>query len=492
MVNGVQSMNHLHWLVRNAIVLTFILAATATARDADQYPNIVIILSDDLGFGSLNSYGAGEQHIRTPNIDRLAREGRHFTDANAPSSVCTPTRYGLLTGRYCWRTSLRHGVLGITSPLHVETSRPTIASLLKSVGYRTAAIGKWHLGYGTGRTDYTKPLDRGPLDVGFDYHFGVPQNHGDATGIYVRNRKAVGLRSSHVEPFGKTPYGRQFLGFDAPHRVDENVMGELTTEAVEWLRKQDPGTPFFLYFAPVAIHFPYTPSEETKGASGVGVYGDWIHELDLSVGRLIHALDQLGLAGDTLLVFTSDNGGVLLTEGDRPETEAYKAGLHVNGKWRGRKHSIYEGGFRVPFIVRWPGKVSAETVSMETISLVDMFATVAAVVGNSLPPAEEAAEDSFNVLPAFLGQPSPGPLRPSVIVHSVDGNFAIREGSWKYVEGKASPTVKRVSRPNELGRQLYNLRDDPAEQENEIGAYPKIAERLAKLLETYRSQGHSR
>ena len=485
-------MNNLSRLLRNAIVLALVLAATALARDPDRHPNIVIILSDDLGFGSLNSYGAGKHQIRTPNIDHLASEGRRFTDANAPSSVCTPARYGLLTGRYCWRTSLRHGVLGITSPLHVETSRPTIASLLKSVGYRTAAIGKWHLGYGTDRTDYTKPLDPGPLDIGFDHHFGVPQNHGDATGIYVRNRRTVGLRSGRVEAFGKTPYGRQFLGFDAPHRVDENVMGELTTEAVEWLRKQDPETPFFLYFAPVAIHFPYTPSEATKGASGAGVYGDWIHELDLSVGRIVHALNELRLADDTLLVFTSDNGGVLLTEGDRPEAQAYRAGLRVNGKWRGRKHSIYEGGFRVPFIVRWPDKVPARTESAETISLVDMFATVAAVVGESLPPAGEAAEDSFNVLPALLGRSSPRPLRPSMIVQSVDGNFAIRDGPWKYVEGKASPTVRRVSRPDELGRQLYNLLEDPAERENQMGAHPSIAERLAGLLETHRRQGHSR
>lgn len=485
-------MNHLMRLFRNPIVLALTLAAMAAARDVDRYPNIVIVLSDDLGFGSVQSYGASEKHLRTPSIDGLAKEGRRFIDANAPSSVCTPTRYGLLTGRYCWRTSLRHGVLGITSPLHIETSRPTIASLLKSVGYRTAAIGKWHLGYGTGRTDYTKRLDPGPLDVGFDYHFGVPQNHGDATGIYVRDRIAVGLRSNRVEPFGETPYGRQFLGFDAPHRVDEHVMGELTTEAVEWLQKQDPETPFFLYFAPVAIHFPYTPSEATKGASGVGVYGDWIHELDLSVGRVVQALDELGLADDTLLIFTSDNGGVLLTEGDRPEAEAYKAGLHVNGTWRGRKHSIYEGGFRVPFIVRWPGRVPPSTVTAETISLVDVFATVAAVTGQSLPPAEEAAEDSFNVLPALLGEPSSRPLRPSMVLHSVDGNFAIREGPWKYVEGEASPTVRRVSRPQELGRQLYSLRDDPIEQVNQMDAFPKVAERLASLLEAHRSQGHSR
>ncbi|MDE0101032.1 MAG: sulfatase-like hydrolase/transferase [Bryobacterales bacterium] len=319
-------MNHLSSLLRNVIPLAVVLASIGNARDTEQYPNIVIILSDDLGYGSINSYGASERYVRTPSIDRLSDEGRRFTDANTTSSVCTPTRYSLLTGRYCWRTSLRHGVLGITAPLHIETSRPTIASLLKSAGYRTAAIGKWHLGYGTGRTDFTKPLDPGPLEVGFDYHFGVPQNHGDATGVYVRNRATVGLRSSRVEPFGQTPYGRQFLGFDAPHRVDENVMGELTTEAVKWLRRQDPETPFFLYFAPVAIHFPYTPSEETKGGSGVGLYGDWIHELDLSVGRIASALDELGLAGDTLLIFTSDNGGVLLSEGDRPEAEAYRAG----------------------------------------------------------------------------------------------------------------------------------------------------------------------
>ena len=445
-------------------------------------PNIVFILADDMGYGDVGCYNP-QSKIPTPNMDRLAREGIRFTDAHSADAVCTPSRYAVMTGRYCWRTSLRHGVLGTKSPLLIETTRPTIASLLKSVGYRTAAIGKWHLGYGTSQTDYTKPLNPGPLDIGFDYHFGVPQNHGDATGIYVRYRKVVGLRSNHVEPFGKTPYGRQFYGFDAPHRVDENVMNELTTEAVEWLGKQNAEAPFFLYFAPVAIHFPYTPSHITKGSSGTGLYGDWIHELDLSVGRITDALDRLGFADDTLLIFCSDNGGVLLTEGDRPEAEAYRAGLRVNGKWRGRKHSIYEG---------WPGKVPAGTVSEKTISLVDMFATVAVVVGKSLPSAKEAAEDSFNVLPAFLGRSSPDPLRPSMIVHSVDGNFAIREGPWKYIEGKASPTVKRVSRADELGAQLYNIQDDPAEQENLIGAHPEIAKRLADLLETHRDRRTSR
>mgnify|MGYP001813801689 FL=1 len=202
-----------------SIIGIFLLVTTASTPVAADRPNIVIILADDLGYGSLNSYGADATHIRTPNIDRLAAEGTRFTDANTPSSVCSPTRYGLLTGRYDWRTDQKHGVLNTTDPLHVDTSRSTIASLLKSVGYRTAAIGKWHLGYGTERADYTKSLSPGPLDLGFDYHFAVPQNHGDASGVYVRNRGVVGLRSDRTIPVGKSPYGRDFMGLDAPQRL---------------------------------------------------------------------------------------------------------------------------------------------------------------------------------------------------------------------------------------------------------------------------------
>jgi arylsulfatase A-like enzyme len=470
------------------IVLLVTIVATSVAADR---PNIVIILADDLGYGSLNSYGADEAHIRTPNIDRLAKEGRRFTDANTPSSVCSPTRYGLLTGRYDWRTDEKHGVLSTTDPLHIETSRPTIASLLKSAGYRTAAIGKWHLGYGTEKADFTRPLTPGPLDIGFDYHFAVPQNHGDASGVYVRNREVVGLRSDRVVPAGKSPYGRDYMGIDAPQRVDENVMEELTADAIHWLEQQRHDTPFFLYFAPVAIHFPYTPSETTKGTSACGLYGDWIHELDLSVGRILTTLDRLQATDDTLVIFTSDNGGVLMTDGDRPEAEAYRAGLRCNGKWRGRKHSIYEGGFRVPFLVRWPGNVQAETVCDETINLVDMYATIAAVVEQSIPPDGKVAEDSFNVLPDMLGVSRTNPLRSSMILHSPNGNFAIRRGSWKYIEGKASPTLKKVSRRDELVAQLYNLQDDPAEQNNLLSEHPDIATRLANLLNKQRTSGRS-
>jgi arylsulfatase A len=390
---------------------------------------------------------------------------------------------------------LAHGsearVLNTTDPLHIETSRSTIASLLKSAGYRTAAIGKWHLGYGSERHNFRKELSPGPLDIGFDYHFAVPQNHGDASGVYVRNREVVGLRSDRTISVGKSPYGRDYYGIDAPQRVDENVMDELTTEAVGWLDQQRPDTPFFLYFAPVAIHFPYTPSNQTKGASGIGLYGDWIHELDLSVGRILDKLDGMGATDDTLFVFTSDNGGVLMTEGERPEAEAYRAGLRCNGDWRGRKHSIYEGGFRVPFLVRWPGRVEPGTVCDETINLVDMYATIAALIDHPVSPDRDVAEDSFNVLPAMLDMPHQEPVRSSMIVHSPNGNFAIRSGSWKYIEGQPSPTLKQPPQRVELHAQLYNLQDDPGEQNDVINDHPEVVKHLATLLERQRADGRS-
>lgn len=467
------------------------MSMVSTSVAADQ-PNIVIILADDLGYGSLNSYGADEALIRTPNIDRLAKEGRRFTDANTPSSVCSPTRYGLLTGRYDWRTDQKHGVLNTTDPLHINPSRSTLATLLKSAGYRTAAIGKWHLGYGTGKVDFTKPLSPGPLDIGFDYHFAVPQNHGDASGVYIRNREVVGLRSDRKIPVGKSAYGRDFMGIDAPQRIDENVMDELTGDAIRWLEQQPGEKPFFLYFAPVAIHFPYTPSGKTKGKSGCGLYGDWIHELDLSVGRILDTLDRMKVADNTLVIFTSDNGGVLLDKGDRPEAVAYRAGLRCNGNWRGRKHSIYEGGFRVPFLVRWPGHVPAGTVCDEMISLVDMYSTIAAVIDRQVAADEEVAEDSFNALSAMLGVPSVKPVRTSMILHSPNGNFAIRQGPWKYIEGKASSTLKKVPRRDELHAQLYNLQEDPGEQNNVLNQHPKVAQQLADLLSKQRRAGRSR
>ncbi len=504
-----------------------LLAASCTpvargAPGAPARPNIVVILADDYGYGSAGCYGAEAKLIRTPAIDRLAAEGRRFTDANTTSSVCSPTRYALLTGRYCWRTSLTHEVLGTFSPLHIEPSRLNLASLLKQQGYATAAVGKWHLGYGDAqgsllfRTDYTAELSPGPLDIGFDYHFGVPSNHGDLTGVFVENRFVYGLRRGRI-PEGlklpgpdaddanfKTTYtgadtenGRaQILDLDAPRRRNERVMATLTDKAVAWLDRQARDKPFFLYFTPVAVHNPITPDQDLAGKSGAGPYGDWIHELDRSVGRILAALDRQGMATNTLVIFTSDNGGVFKPErADTPQTLAFQKGLRVNGALRGGKHTVWEGGFKVPFVARWPGHVPAGTTCSALVSLADVLATTAALVGAPLPPPERAAEDSRSFLPALLGEAGGEGGRADMIVHSADGVFAIRKGPWKWIEGEPVDDVKpgaRQARAVEYRPQLYNVADDPAETRDVSAAHPDVVRELAALLQRYRNGGYSR
>ena len=487
---------HAQILLRLTAALLLITGSLAAAPAATRTPppNIVFILADDLGWGSIGCYGASSNLVRTPNCDRLAREGLRFTDANTPSSVCSPTRYALLTGRYCWRTSLRRGVLSVVAPLHIETNRLTMASLLQRHGYRSAAIGKWHLGYGLDPTlDYTAELRPGPLELGFDYHFGVPCNHADISGVFVENHRVLGLRSTNLVSAGTNIYiGKPFLGIDAPQRKDEDVMATLTAKAVGWLEQQQPGKPFFLYFTPVTVHEPATPSSQTSGSSKAGPYGDWIHELDWSVGRVLDALERKGLATNTLVIFTSDNGGENKKTRTGTQLEAQAAGLLLNGRWREGKHSVYEGGFRVPFIARWPGQIPVGSVCTQTISLVDMLATTAALMGDQLPPAAEAAEDSYNILPALLGRPGAEPLRPDMVVHSADGVFAIRQGPWKWIEGKPVLRQPPAIRASEFKPQLYNLAEDPAEQHDVAQRYPEVAQRLAKLLDQYRQQKHTR
>lgn len=470
--------------------------ALADVAAAGRLPNIVVILADDFGYGSLGAYGADPKLIRTPHLDRLAREGRRFTDASTPSSVCTPTRYALLTGRYCWRTSLNHGgVANTLDPLLIETSRPTLASLLKKHGYATGFVGKWHLGYGTEpRVDYTKELKPGPLELGFDYQFGVPQNHNDITRVFVENHRVFGLRSSTLTPApGK-------LGLDAPERDDPRTMQELTDRAVTWMGKQRGGTsPFFLYFAPVAVHELVTPSRDSAGSSAAGPYGDFIHDLDRSVGRILATLDELKATENTLVIFTSDNGGVVATASkSNSQAAAMKAGLKINGTLRGGKHDVWEGGFRVPFIVRWPGRVPAGTTSAEMIGVIDTFATLAAVVGDTRLDPATTAPDSYNVLPAFTGERAAMPLRPDLILQSASGVYAIRSGPWKWVEGIAAtaPGKKKKAAGGPKGDQyqpqLFNLADDPAETRNVAAEHPEVVNRLSARLRDQRGRGSSR
>lgn len=502
------------------LLLLTALAGTAPLPAAER-PNIIVILSDDLGYGSVGCYGADPKLVRTPGIDRLAREGRRFTDANTPSSVCSPTRYAVNTGRYCWRTSEKSGVLSTFSPLHIETTRLNMASLLKKQGYQTAAIGKWHLGYGDGkdnpawRTDYSAELSPGPLDIGYDYHFGVPSNHGDLTGIYVENRFVYGLRSGKIPAGMKLPgpqpdddhfkatYTKEDteaaranpMDLDAPRRVNERVMPLLTDKAVRWIEQQEAGKPFFLYYTPVAVHNPITPDKDLAGQSAAGLYGDWIHELDRSVAAVLEALDRKGIAENTLVIFSSDNGGVNKPNIESLQTQALKAGLKITGPWKGGKHTIWEGGFRVPFLVRWPGKVPAGTVCDEMISLTDLLATTAAVVGEPLPPAATAAEDSRSFLPHLLAEKGAKPAREDMIVHSSDGVFAIRQGPWKYIEGVPVTGIKsavRKARSDEFKAQLYNLKEDPAETRDVSAEHPEVVKELAALLVRYREGGYSR
>ena len=502
--------------LRNSISLTLFalfcawpLVVHAQRANAGKKPNVIIILADDFGYGSTNAYGADLKLVRTPNLDRLAKEGRRFTDANTTSSVCSPTRYALMTGRYAWRTSLKFGVLPWTAPLHIESSpgksRPNLATLFKKHGYQTAAIGKWHLGYGDGKPDYTADLKPGPLQLGFDYHLGLPVNHGDVTGVFVENQRVLGLRSAKTIAIERPNYygaNSKFLGLDAPQREDEEVMETLTDKSIGWIEKRDKAKPFFLYFTPVAVHEPVTPSKRTAGSSAAGVYGDWIHELDRGVGRLLDALDGQGVTNETLVLFTSDNGGVINRGTARLAAhtgKAQDAGLKINGALRMGKHSVYQGGFQVPYLVRWPGKVAAGSTSDEPLSLVDTFATLSALLGEKLPAKEQAAEDSYNMLPAWLGE-KPGkktkaPLRPHLIVHSADGTFAIREGQWKWIEGReagAKSVGGRAVRADEMKPQLYDLRADRAESNDVIEQQTAVVKRLSALLNQIRQQGFSR
>jgi arylsulfatase A len=482
-------------------VLVCCLSDPSRALASEAKPNIIFILADDLGWGSLGCYGADASLVNTPNIDRLAREGTRFTDASVTASICTPSRYAFLTGRYCWRTPLKYQVLRTEDPLLIEPGRLTIASLLKERGYRTAVIGKWHLGFGqTKPVDYLKPLRPGPLELGFDHFYGLASNHGDRTGVYLTTEQdsagerfvtIEGLRSDKMQPLGKNAYGSPFAGFDAPQRSDREVTRHLTEKVVEWIGAQTSGQPFFLYYAPVAVHQPVTPSGEMSGRSKAGPYGDFIQDLDTSVGRILDELDERGLSKNTLVIFSSDNGGEDRNFA-REEREAIGRGLEMNGPLRAGKHTIFEGGLRVPYIARWPGRIPAGRVSDEPVSVGDTLATVAALTGAPLPPPDEAAEDSFNILPALLGERTDPATRPVRVGHSGFGVFSVRQGPWKWIEGIPAHPKRPRAASDQYFPQLYNLEEDPREQRNVLATHPDIAGELALALETIRTRGHSR
>jgi arylsulfatase A-like enzyme len=483
-------------MVARLLLLALLSALPAPAlaggsAEKPNVPNIVLILADDLGYGDLPCYNK-DSKIPTPNLDRLAGQGMRFTDAHTPSSLCTPTRYGLSTGRYCWRTSLKRGVLNGYSPFLIEPKRLTLASLLKQHGYVTAGIGKWHLGLGdAAKTDFRKPLRPGPRSVGFDSYFGIPASLDMPPYVFIDNEGVTEAPSETIADSAMRRKGGGGFwrgGAIAPHFKHVDVLPTLTEKAIGFVRKQSADKPFFLYLALTGPHTPWMPTAEFRGKSKAGYYGDFVAQVDASVGRLLQTLDEGKLAENTLLIFTSDNGAHWLPE------DIEKWGHRANDGLRGQKSDLWEGGHRVPFLARWPGHIQASSTSKELICLTDVLATVAAVIGAKLP--DDAGEDSYNILPALRGDKLDTPIREAIVHHSGDGTFAIRQGPWKLAMALGSHgfSVPHDIKPKPGGPQgqLYNLDDDPREQKNLWLEKPEIVARLTALLAKYQREGRSR
>ena len=469
-------------------------ARAAEIQNSRSAPNIIFIMADDMGYGDPGCYNS-ESKIPTPHMDQLARQGLRMTDAHSPSAVCSPTRYGVLTGRYCWRTQLKSGVLRGYSPALIDTERVTLASLLKQQGYNTGGVGKWHLGLGTAqKTDYSRPLVPGPNSYGFDYFFGIPASLDMEPYVFVENTRVLQRPTSRIAASKKRRDGGAGFwraGPIAPRFRHIDVLPRITEQMLAFLRRQAQGSsekPFFLYFPLSAPHTPWLPTAEFKGQSGAGPYGDFTVQVDWCVGQVMQALDELKLSGNTLLIVTSDNGAHW-TQSDIARYQ-HRANRHL----RGQKADIWEGGHRVPFIARWPGRIQPGTTSDETVCHTDLLATCAAIIGAELP--DDAGEDSYNILPELLGEKRNRPIRKALVHHSVNGTFAIRQGDWKLIVGRGSGgfTPPRVikPKPGEPEGQLYNLADDPAERKNLYQKRPEVVARLTALLEKYKTEGRSR
>ena len=468
-----------------------VLGCQELPQSTPNQPNIIIVMADDMGIGDPGAYNP-ESKVPTPHIDRLASEGIRMTDAHSPSAVCTPTRYGLLTGRYAWRTSLKSGVLWGYSPAMIDPSRATIPSFLKEQGYYTAGIGKWHLGLGIDSTDYFNPFPISPGDAGFDYYYGIPASLDMDPYVYFENDRTVDVPTDYVEASAhRRQNGGGFWreGPMAPRFDHEEVLPHTTEKVLHFLdeRSAQGDQPFFLYVPLSAPHTPWLPTDAFRGQSGAGYYGDFAVQVDDALGQILDRLDQLDLTENTIIVYTSDNGA------HWPEADIEQYDHRANLHHRGQKADIWEGGHRVPFVARWPGHIPTGTVNNEIITLTDLFATIAAILQTPLP--EQSAEDSYNVLPALMNESLDEPIREATVHHSLRGMFALRQGDWKYIEGLGSggftPPSSREPEEGEPPGQLYNLKDDPSEQNNVYADHPEVVERLKALLDTYRDAGYS-
>lgn len=501
------------------LILTFLVlcsAAATMAADPPRKPNIVFIIADDVGYGDLGCYGATQ--VATPNLDRLAAAGRRFTDAHTPSAMCSPTRYSVMTGQYAFRHApVAKGVLSGVAPLAIPLDRLTVPKMLKSAGYATGCVGKWHLGLGQDKTDFNGEIKPGPLEIGFDYFFGLPATGDRTPCVYVENHRVVNLDPSdpikvnYQNKIGDDPTGAArpdllkvkpshghdntivngisrigwMTGGKSARWVDEDMADTFTSKAVGFIERSK-DEPFFLYFATHDAHVPRVPHPRFAGKSPHGTRGDVIMELDWCVGQVMETLDKLKLTDNTLIMFTSDNGGVM-DDGYIDGTATDASGHRCCGPLRGYKGGLYEGGHRVPFIARWPGHVPVGS-SDSLICVVDMLATLADLAGQKLP--QNAAPDSIDVLPALLGEPGKGG-RENLIMHAGGGGLAVRQGSWKMIP--KNPNASKTGRnPTSGETELYDLSQDLAEKKSLAKANPKKVEELTALLAKLRESGRSR
>ncbi|QDT39611.1 sulfatase family protein [Stratiformator vulcanicus] len=487
--------------MRSALLILVLLAATTEGfAESDPRPNIVLILADDLGVGDLGCYNP-ESKIPTPHMDALATDGIRYTDAHSPSSVCTPTRYAILTGRYAWRSRLKQGVLWGYDRLLIEPGRPTIPSVLKNAGYRTAGIGKWHLGlqeYDSGepdlKTDYSKPMTPGPTTVGFEHYFGIPASLDMPPYVWIEDE---GLESPPTRDVARQERrwaggagfwraGKAALKFD-----HADVLPRIGRRAAAYITKTAPDEdPFFLYVPLSAPHTPWLPLAENEGKSGAGWYGDFVTTCDDVVGEIMQSLRDSGTYDNTVIFLTSDNGAHW-----RP-SDVDDFDHEANRKFRGMKADIHEGGHRVPLIVKLPLNVErplenlAGTTCDCPVCLTDL-AVSCADFGNAAFP-KGFAEDSFRLKGAIKFFTT----RAEVIHHSLDGMFAIRQGDWKLIDGLGSGGFTKPKRitpvEGEPQGQLYNLKDDPAETHNVWGDHPELVARLTARLNEIRDSGTSK